>query len=175
MKNKKQKFSFILSLVLVINLISLATIYAWGTVAEELEKTQSNIISKASDYLIESMNDNGSFGKETDIINETAETVSVLNDFKEFDEIKSVKWLKDNGYKDNNDTMARTVIATKDGELLEELLSSMNNDGGFGLHKNHTSDVLDSILALEAINSCGSSVYAKEGLKICNYLAQDLF
>lgn len=172
MKNKKQKFSFILSLVLVINLISLATIYAWGTVAEELEKTQSNIISKASDYLIESMNDNGSFGKETDIINETAETVSVLNDFKEFDEIKSVKWLKDNGYKDNNDTMARTIIATKDGELIEELLSSMNNDGGFGLHKNHDSDVLDSVLALEAINSCGSSVYSKEGLKICNYLAQ---
>ncbi len=171
MKRKKKFFSLFLSGMLIINLISFVSVEAWGTVVEDLQQSQSEIVSKAEKYLVDSVNQNGSFGDNTDIINETAEAVSVLKHCEEFNSEKSVKWLKDNGSNENIDTAARTAAATGNAELLESILPLKNSDGGFGMHKDYTSDVLDSVLVLEAINSCGSSLYQDEGSDISIYLA----
>ncbi|MGN1134189.1 MAG: hypothetical protein ACI4RN_07030 [Oscillospiraceae bacterium] len=171
MKRKKKIFSLFLSGMLIINLLSFVSVEVWGTVVEDLQQSQSEIISKAEKYLADNVNQNGSFGNNTDVINETAEAVSVLKHYEDFNNEKSIKWLKDNGSNENIDTMARTAIASGDAELLESILPLANKDGGFGMHKDYTSDILDSVLVLEAINTCGSSLYKDEGSKLCTYLA----
>lgn len=171
MRNKKKIISLFLSGLLILNLISFASIETWGSVAEDLRQSQSKIVGAAQKYLADNVNENGSFGNNTDIINETAEAVSVLKHFDKFNSANSVNWLKNNGSKENVDTAARAAIAAGDAELLESILPFANKDGGFGMHKDYTSDVLDSVLVLEAINACGSSLYKDEGTKLCIYLA----
>ena len=111
------------------------------------------MLDKSVNYIASSCNDNGSFGDYVSIINDTAEAAEVMRNFSEKDLSSTISWLKNNGYDENTDTLSRTAAACQDAETLDSVISYANADGGFGLYKASASDVLDSALVLEAINS----------------------
>lgn len=170
MKNKRKKLAMLMAASLTVNVVSIAAIKVSGAASDDLSAIQSELLEKSVNYIAASCNDDGSFGDYVSIINDTAEAAEVMRNFSEKDLSSTISWLKNNGYDENTDTLSRTAAACQDTEMLDSVISYANADGGFGLYKDSASDVLDSTLALEAINSCGSENYIDSGSEICLYL-----
>lgn len=174
MKNKRKKLALLMSASLTINLISIISIKVSGSSSENPEVKQSVMLEQSIDFLKSSCNDDGSFGSYINIINDTAEAAAVIRNYDNSDISKTVSWLKNNGYDENIDTLSRTAAASGDSAILDSVITYANADGGFGLHKDYASDVLDSVLVLEAINACGSDQYIENGSALCIYLADNV-
>lgn len=170
MKNKRKKLAVLMASSLTVNLVSIAAIKISGASPADLGAIQAEMLKNSVNYLAASCNDDGSFGDYVSIINDTAEAAEVLRNFSEKDLSGTVSWLKSNGCDENTDTLSRTAAACQDREMLDSVVSYANADGGFGLYKDYASDVLDSTLVLEAINSCESENYIDSGSAICLYL-----
>lgn len=170
MKNKRKKLAMLMAASLTVNVVSIAAIKVSGAASDDLSAIQSELLEKSVNYIAASCNDDGSFGDYVSIINDTAEAAEVMRNFSEKDLSSTISWLKNNGYDENTDTLSRTAAACQDTEMIDSVISYANADGGFGLYKDSASDVLDSTLALEAINSCGSENYIDSGSEICLYL-----
>ncbi len=150
-KNKKwfrQSLSFLLSIGIVTGMVCTVPLQAKSSDTEELTARKNSMLSKSAGFLSAAQNSNGSFGKNTVLLNDSAEAVfSAGLAGADIDISAARKWLSDNGVHYNNDTLARTAAALGDDGLLDELLVSQNANGGFGIRKNYDSDVLDSVLA----------------------------
>ncbi len=170
MKNKRKKLAILMASSLTVNLIGIAAVKVSGASPDDLGAVQSEILENSVNYLADSCNDDGSFGDYVSIINNTAEAAEVMRSFGEKDLSGTVSWLKSNGYDENIDTLSRTAAACQDMEILDFVVSYANSDGGFGLYEDYASDILDSVLVLEAINSCGSENYIDSGSSLCLYL-----
>ena len=173
-KNKKlfrQPLSFLLSIGIVTGMVCTVPLQAKSSDTEELTARKNSMLSKSAVFLSAAQNSNGSFGKNTGLLNESAEAVFSADLIQaDIDTSAARKWLSDNGARYNNDTLARTAAALRDNDLLGELLTSQNTNGGFGIIKNYDSDVLDSVLALSAVNRCAVTEKADEGSDIVYYL-----
>ena len=71
------------------------------------------------------------------------------------------------------DLKARLSMAKVDSESLDELFKNQNNDGGFGLSDEYESDILDSILVLEALNVYKFK-YDERSIQLVNYIARQM-
>ncbi|MBQ2804102.1 MAG: hypothetical protein IJF07_09425, partial [Lachnospiraceae bacterium] len=114
---------------------------------KEMVYAQEGCLQEALEWVISNQNPNGSFGNE-ELIKDTTEAAKLLRDMGiEYDtsflETVEEKWMKD------NDSLSRLYCATGEENYLA-LLPDPNRDGGYGLTAAYTSDVLDSMLVLEA-------------------------
>ena len=78
--------------------------------------------------------------------------------------------MEDNADFSNTDISARIASASGNSSYLSKMETVQNADGGFGLYPDYSSDVLDSVLVLEALNETGYSGSDISGTKICSYL-----
>lgn len=170
----RKPLSLLLSAAMLTGLYCSASLSAKSSETDEMTERKLTMLSKATGFLKDSRHDDGRFGDDASVINETAEAVSVLLQAEpEYDAALSGDWLLKNGSRDNTDTLARYVTAFGDNSLMTELLATQNKDGGFGVRKNYSSDVLDSVLVLEAINRCSAEGYSQEGFAIVSYLTEN--
>ncbi len=160
-----------ISMFLVLSLITIPNVRVEGSSVNDLNTKKNEIIDKAVTFLINSMNEDGSFG-DTQLLNDTAEAVFVLEKFAETENSKSIEWSNKNFYIDNVDAKARMAVAEQDNSAVKSLLEYQNKDGGFGLTEGYQSDVLDSILVLEAINACDNKSYGTEAWRLVCYIAR---
>lgn len=171
MKSSKRFISMILVFAMC-----MATIHVnGGTSAASGASDTSDIreasINAAAEYIKSEMNDDGSLGNSC-LINDTAEAAFVLSEYTESDMSAALAWLFGEDYDANTDTMARMVTASADTVLLEEIMKTQNEDGGFGLSEGYRSDILDSVLVLEAINAAGSGGYEGEAFRLACYISR---
>ena len=148
----KKKAALCLGMLLTVNTCVISSIIVSGTATAE----SSDIISKAAAYLETKAAADGSFG-DSSIINDTSYALSALRTAGTDSHDASVKWLADNADNSNTDIIARIAASTGDGSYLGKLETQQNKDGGFGLYPDYASDVIDSVLVLEAVNETGYS------------------
>lgn len=140
---------------------------------ESLESKKNAILASAIQYIKSSQNEDGSFG-DTYLINDTAEAAAVLSRFSDVDVSRSLAWLKSQNTESNIDTLSRTVMASGKVEDIKKLLNSVNTDGGVGLTDEYSSDILDSILVLEAVNSLDNTFHNNSTWKLVQYIARQM-
>ncbi|MBO6166231.1 MAG: hypothetical protein J6O17_07705, partial [Eubacterium sp.] len=139
--------------------------------AESFESKKNEILTSAIQYLKSSQNEDGSFG-DTYLINDTAEAAAVLRRFSDVDVSRSLTWLKDHNEESNIDVMSRIIMTEGNTDDVKNLLKAWNQDGGIGLSEEYGSDILDSILALEAINSLDNTFHNNTTWKMVTYIAR---
>ncbi len=170
----RRVISLLLSTTMLVGLYCSASLSAHSSDADEMNERKLLMLSEATEYLKGTRKSDGRFGDNSFFFNETAEAVSVLlMTDAEYDASLSDELLTKNGIHENNDSLARYVTAFEDSTLLPELLTAQNTDGGIGMKKGYASDVLDSVLVLEAINRCTADSYSKEGFAIVSYLTEN--
>ena len=131
---------------------------------------RAEIIRGATEYLLGQMDDDGSFN-EGYVYNTTAEVIFVLCEFTNEDVTKSALWLREKNYNNNVDSLSRYIIASNDSKTLDDVFIAQNKDGGFGLTDEFQSDVLDSLLVLEAANRCVDIDHTGGVKRLSQYLA----
>lgn len=120
------------------------------------ESLPESNIDRAVNWIVQNQNEDGSFGN-----NETLflDTIEVSNYFNKnnimLDNLtKSKNWIK-NLNASNNDLIARALPLIMEGEqrnvMVNKLISSQNNDGGWGINNGFESDNLDTVLILKAL------------------------
>lgn len=117
-----------------------------------------NSISKAVDWLNANQNEDGSWGKSDISFIDTSEVSdyiaknSILGDRLQ----RSATWMEGLEVK-NNDIAARIYPFIKNADkhtsIKNDLLKSQNVDGGWGIAEGYESDVLDTVLILNALLS----------------------
>lgn len=138
----------LLALVLVVGV--LMTSIGINVYAAEVTP-QESAITNAVEWL-NSVKANGIWG-DSNLVNETCEVLQVFNMLDIDTNVSDAySWLDKNGYAANNDSLSRYIaINTANNDALTKLLGNQNEDGGFGLTSDYTSDTLDSLLAMEAL------------------------
>ena len=170
MKNRKL-LAFTLILCVFLSCISIpnrSTVNAAG----DINSTKKEIIQQAIEYLNSSKNVDNSIGY-SNLINDTAEAVAILKRFSDTDVSENSTWIS-NYKKTNNDELARAVMATGDENDLQSIFKTQNTDGGFGLTAEYKSDVFDSVLVLEAINSLDQKDRSNETWRLVTYIARQM-
>ena len=167
----KNIIAYTLTICIILSIITPAFNYTVQA-ASNADSTKNEIIKSSSDYLKLSKNSDNSIGY-SGLINDTAEAVAVLERFTEEDVSASIDWV--NGFKKtNNDENARSIMANKSSDTLSDIFKSQNTDGGFGLTAEYESDVFDSILVLEAINSLGQKDRSNATWRLVTYIARQM-
>lgn len=146
---------------------------AGASTVNDMRENIAEIINEACGFINDEMNEDGSLG-DVGLINDTAEAAAVLKRFTGNDCSKIMDWIKTVDYDANTDTLARMAMADDDSELLAEILSYQNSDGGFGLTEEYQSDILDALLVLEAVNSSGSNTYGTQTFRLVSYIARQV-
>ncbi len=155
----KKTSSIIIALLLVIGIIlntnSITNAAGSDSAAsssydEKTEELRKEIVSSATDYLIDSMNDDGSFTGSYPY-NTTTDVYRILSDYTDADVSTTKDWIDSQNIADEVDPLARKAFALKDENVLEEALKHQAVDGGFGITKEYMADNLDSMLVLRAI------------------------
>ena len=121
----------------------------------ETEETRKAIVSSATDYLIFSMNDDGSFSG-TYPFNVTTDVCHILETYTDTDVSKTFAWIYGQNIPDEVDPLARKSYAAGDPAMLDELQKHHNNIGGYGITKEYLPDSLDTFLMLRSVSSVGS-------------------
>ncbi len=103
-------------------------------------------LEKAVTYLQNSGNANGSYGEDGMV----KDTTQVEKLYRDLGIAGTNSWLAQQEVWDN-DSLARLYCATGEDVYLEQL-SAPCADGGYGLTADYTSDVLDTMLVLEALS-----------------------
>ena len=140
--------------------------------AGDIDSIKNEIIEDSTGYLISSKNSDNSYGY-SGLINDTAEAAAILKRFSDTDVSDGLAWI--NSYKKtNNDDIARAIMATGSESDLAELFKSQNSDGGFGLTGKYESDVYDSILVLEAVNSLNKKDRSNPTWRLVTFIARQM-
>lgn len=165
-KHLTRQLSLCLSTLLAVNACPMSGISADSSG----KKADSGAIEKAAGYLGTRLNDDNSFGN-SNIVNDTAYALSALKIAGEEGYEESYKWLSDNSDYENTDITARLASASGSSEYLDKLETKQNPvDFGFGLYPDYSSDVIDTVLVLDAVNETGYKGTAISGDNICTYL-----
>ena len=168
-RKKKKAMSVFLSSVLTLNTCAMIGIKTNGSVPSDSKAVRSEIIEKSAEYLRSRKNSDNSFGSNK-LVNETSDALIALRKAGEQPDENSIKWLEENADFSNTDISARIASASGNSSYLSKMETVQNADGGFGLYPDYSSDVLDSVLVLEALNETGYSGSEISGTKICSYL-----
>ncbi|MBP5361489.1 MAG: hypothetical protein J6Y71_00435, partial [Ruminococcus sp.] len=166
---KKKAVSVFLSSVLVLNTAAMIRFKASSVSPVEASELRNGIIEKAVSYLDSEKNSDGSYGN-SNLVNDTTETLIALRAAQKETDPTSETWVTDSISFKNTDMTARLSAASAKSEYLEKLENKQNTDGGFGLYPDYASDILDSVLVLEAINDTAYSGNKISGIGICTYL-----
>ena len=161
--------SVFLSSVLVLNTAAMIRFKASSVSPVEASELRNGIIEKAVSYLDSEKNSDGSYGN-SNLVNDTTETLIALRAAQKETDPTSETWVTDSISFKNTDMTARLSAASAKSEYLEKLENKQNTDGGFGLYPDYASDILDSVLVLEAINDTAYSGNKISGIGICTYL-----
>lgn len=140
---------------------------------EDFLNQKDEIIEDATAYLESCQRENGSYDYPSNI-NTTAEACAVLDEFSDVDTTESKNWLESNIGDRNTDILSRTAIALDDDSLIDEMMEVQNTDGGLGLSGDYTSDILDSVLALESINASSSAEVSSARWQLLCYIARQM-
>lgn len=139
---------------------------------ESLDSKKNSIIKSAVQYIEASRNDDGSYN-DGKLINDTAEACAILSRFSDADVKKTISWLKSQEIT-NVDTKSRSIMAYGNTQDVKKLLENQNTDGGFGLPDEYSSDILDSILVLETVNSLDNTFHNNSTWKLVQYIARQM-
>ena len=140
--------------------------YLQGSVQDDIQ----TILDNSFNWIKQKRADDGSFGDNA-TINDTCYAVEALS-LNNYDISDSVQWLSKDISTQNADTLSRKFVATKDDVYVNELVKLQNNDGGFGLNSNYSSDNFDSCLALEALVLFNSDKYNEAIYGVIDYLCK---
>lgn len=168
-KRTKKKVSACLSMILAVNTCSVISFIASGSDSAEASTASSPAVSKAATYLGTKVNPDKSIG-DNRIINDTSYALSALRASGAKGYEDSFGWLSDKADSQNTDITARLASSSGNSEYLGQMETKQNKDGGFGLYPDYSSDVLDSLLVLNAINETGYSGTDISGASVCSYL-----
>ncbi|MFZ5988016.1 MAG: prenyltransferase/squalene oxidase repeat-containing protein [Bacillota bacterium] len=143
----------LLALVLMVGILMTSI----GFTANAAEVTQQeSAITKAIDWLKANQNADGSWGSQTaQQIITTSQTATIFASLGDQNEsvARATYWM-DSQELINYDFIARVfpfVSQDKKNQLISELLSSQNADGGWGISKGYESDILDTCLILDVL------------------------
>ena len=153
----------------MLNTAAMIGIKASSVSPVEASALRNGIIEKAVAYLGTEKNADSSYGDDR-LVNDTTETLIALRAAQKETDPNSETWLTDNISFDNTDMVARLSAASAKSEYLSRLECKQNADGGFGLYPEYASDVLDSVLVLEAVNDTAYTGGDISGLAICEFL-----
>ncbi|MCR5837696.1 MAG: VWA domain-containing protein [Lachnospiraceae bacterium] len=157
-KNILRKTAYVLAFTMLIEtaVINLDTkVFSKESISlEEIKLLKENAI----DWLKESQNEDGSFGGKL----HNYYTTQLLENLAYQDDIDDEKtaaflWLEDREVKSNDDLFRKYLAKKKSGDNTNEHISVIdtdklqNRDGGFGLMEGYTSDVLDTVLAINCM------------------------
>jgi len=172
---KKKQVKTIISFLLFTALIFQTLFYPSRVKADEivtaLADNNSQVISKAMEWLSSKQEGEGYWGN-SELINDTCEVLQVYSYVGSEKGVTSAySWLEGKNYCTDHDSMARyiSINPKKNINICEELIKLQNSDGGFGLTSNYASDVLDSLLVLEALEDTGAT-YKNVVIGIISYL-----
>jgi len=147
-----------------------------GVAAESVSSekgSHEDAVARAAEYLGTKLNADNSFGS-SKLINDTAYALSALKTAGAEGYEDSFKWLDDNADYENTDITARLASVTGSAEYLRKLEVRQNDDSGFGLYPGYSSDVLDSVLVLGAMNDTDYSAENISASDICAYLLSEV-
>ncbi|MDE7365989.1 MAG: hypothetical protein K2N24_01400 [Lachnospiraceae bacterium] len=159
-KSLKQMLCYVMTWVLIFSCMA-QSIAVYGaeagespgtSVISEIQQAKQNALS----WLLQQQEGDGHVG-DSPLVNDTCMVLELLRE--EGMEAES-DWLNaqvTSGQNQNTDILSRSYCALQQEELLQTLLSMQNPDGGYGLTSDYESEVLDSMLALEAL------VYTEKG------------
>ncbi|MDR2712674.1 MAG: InlB B-repeat-containing protein [Clostridiales bacterium] len=127
-----------------------------GSSASSYEIDAKQVIAQAVKWLEQNQNSNGSWGAELPFM-ETGEVLFNVGEalFSSPDvPDKAAAWLEAQNPQNNDELLRRLAVpAIQKQNGLAELIDLQNPDGGWGLSIDHQSDVLDTLLALDALMS----------------------
>ncbi len=167
-RNKKT-LSVFLSAVLALNTCAMIKISTHGSGTPDSKERRSDIVNRASAYLDSRKAGDNSYG-DSRTINDTAYALKAYRKAGKSGHEESLQWLSEKVSFSNTDMTARLAAVSGKQEYLGNMKAKQNQDGGFGLYPDYASDVLDSVLVLEAINETGYSGGEISGAGICSYL-----
>ena len=166
----RKKVSVCLSTALIVNTCSALSFRAAGRDGIG-ESGPSAMISGAAAYLGTKVNADNSIG-DNRLINETAYALAALRIAGKTGYEDSIKWLSEQADSENTDVSARIASALGNSDYLGKMETKQNKDYGFGLYPDYSSDVIDSVLVLDAINETGYSGNDISGANLSMYLLQ---
>jgi len=112
--------------------------------------------SKAINWLKQNQNSNGSWGTLLNIM-ETSEVIACIaeDDFSNTDvQDRAISWLKSQNHRNNDELFRQLSVPALQAERgVENILNRQNPDGGWSIYWGYESDVLDTLLALDALMS----------------------
>jgi len=158
-------------LMVIVQLFILNSVVAFGAEGNTEPLNDNTNIELAVSWLESVQNDDYSWGSSS-LINNTFEVIELLNQLKlNKDFSNTFTWLENVNIDNNNDELSRMLRISDDKiEYLSKILDSQNIDGGFGLNGDYKSDVLDSLLVLEAFNSIKYVENQEKVLNLISYL-----
>ena len=168
-RKKKKAMAVFLSSVLALNTSAMIGIKTHGSLPGDHRDLRSDIINNAVAYLKSQKNPDNSFGS-NELINDSTDALIALRASGEQIGEADLEWAVNNASYRNTDMVSRLASASAKSEYLGSLKGRQNQDGGFGLYPDYSSDVLDSVLVLEAINETGYAGEDISGAQICSYL-----
>ncbi|MGN1433679.1 MAG: VWA domain-containing protein, partial [Ruminococcus sp.] len=170
----KQVFSvlaILLSVTLISNIFVIGSINAGATTdTYDITAKINETLNKSIKWISDSQSDEGSWG-DNQLINDTAYGMAALRQ-QDLTSESGTAWLEQFAVGNNSDVLARKLLATGNKqEYALPLLSKQNSDGGFGVESSYTSEVYDTVLALEAFESLDNSDYSQETENMILFLA----
>lgn len=151
-------FAVTLSTALIMNMCIVGNVSVNATDDYDIKESANKILKNSVEWLAASQKENGSWGDEQ-TVNDTCYSLYALS-ANGYDASSGRQWLNSISSTKNGDILSHKLFATADsGAYAKDLLAVQNKDGGFGLDKSYTSEVYDTILAIEAFESVGSTEY----------------
>ena len=166
----KKKLSICLSSVLIANTCPALSLNVAGH-ADTDKSGPSAMLAEAAAYLGTKVNADNSIG-DSRLVNDTAYAIAALRIAGETGYEKSVSWLSDQNDSGNTDISARIASALGSSDYLKKMETKQNADYGFGLYPDYSSDVIDSVLVLDALNETGYSGDDISGQDLSRYLLE---
>lgn len=173
-RSRKQVMCHVLIILLVFTYV-IQPVTVYGAEGEEMSSSTITDIQKAKEAAIEwlygQLGEDGRVGI-SPLVNDTC---MALEQFREEGmEVDSV-WLHtqlDVKENQNTDTLSRMYCALRQEEIRSRLRTIQNPDGGYGLTADYESEVLDSMLVLEAFACAAAEGTESTGRteSICNSL-----
>ena len=163
---KKQRLKAgLLSVVMIANTLtgfSIVNVKADDSHGKNVIASES---ANALNYIVSEQNERGDWSKNYNRL-DTYESMNVLQKYDENEDwsnsySKALDYVRDID-ETNTDYLSRKLMITElaDESNIEKLIANQNINGGYGLNKNYESDVLDTILAVNALTNYISNVDA---------------
>lgn len=144
------KRNLIIVIIIIFQMLYLCPIYSH---AEENSNVMAKYIEHGTDYIQSSLHCNdSSIGDIVNILEFIeCEDMDINNYIQEISDEMFLKKIK------NNDDISRYLLINDlyESRYVFQLADSQNPDGGFGLDKNYTSDIIDTKLALKTLGDLG--------------------